>query len=85
VARDRPEWFQANPGDLIDARAAQEALAGLPEMQREIVVLRIWGRMTLHEVADVVRLPVSTVHDHYRAGLAAARKTMESSCRTKNH
>jgi RNA polymerase sigma factor (sigma-70 family) len=83
VAQDRPEWFRHNPGDLIDARAAQDALAGLPETQREIAVLRIWARMTLQEVADAVGLPLSTVHDQYRAGLAAVRKQMESPCPTK--
>ena len=84
VARDHPEWFQQAPGDLIDARAAQEALTKLPEAQREIVVLRIWARMTLQEVSETTGLPISTVHDHYRTALAAVRKTMESRCPTNN-
>jgi RNA polymerase sigma-70 factor (ECF subfamily) len=83
VATERPEWFHQYPGDLIDARAAQDALAALPETQREVVILRIWARMTLQEVADTVALPLSTVHDQYRAALAAVRKQMESSCPTK--
>jgi|SRR5687768_2588014 len=84
VARDRPEWFQQTPGDLIDARAAQAALAKLPEAQREIVVLRIWARMTLQEVSETTGLPISTVHDNYRTALAAVRETMESRCPMNN-
>ena len=83
VAEARPGWFQTNPEDLIDAAAAQAALGELPEAQREVVVLRVWGRMTLQDVADTVGMPVSSVHEQYHAGLSALRKKMESSCRTK--
>ena len=59
--------------------AAQAAMTELPVQQREVIVLRIWGGMTLQEVADVVDRPVSTVFSRYRAGLAAIRKEMENS------
>src|SRR5436309_701519 len=38
VASDRREWFDAQPAALIDAEAAQQALAKLEPEQREIVV-----------------------------------------------
>ena len=83
VSLDRPDWFESNAGDLIDAKTAQEALARLPEPQREIILLRIWGGLSLPEAADVLGEPVSTLFSRYRAGLATLRQRMESSCKTK--
>jgi RNA polymerase sigma factor (sigma-70 family) len=74
--------FHSSPEDRIDAAAAEAALAGLPADQREIVLLRIWGGMTLAEVADVTGHALSTVYDHYRAALARVRTILESSCQT---
>jgi RNA polymerase sigma-70 factor (ECF subfamily) len=78
VAREHSEWFQPRPEDPIDARAAQDALQSLPAAQREIILLRLWSGMTLAEIADVTGAPLSTVHDHYRKGLAGVRRVMES-------
>lgn len=84
VAADRPEWFEGGGDDLIDAGAVQAALAGLPEQQREAIVLRIWAGMTLNEIADVVGQPISTMFSRYRAGLAGIRRRMEMSCKIRN-
>jgi len=78
VAREHSEWFQPRPEDPIDARAAQAALESLPAAQREIILLRLWSGMTLAEISDVTGAPLSTVHDHYRKGLAGVRRVMES-------
>ena len=84
AAAQRDEFFQRRPEDLVDATAAQEALAALPQAQREVVVLRIWGQMTLAEIAQTIQLPLSTVYDHYREALNALRRRMESPCRTSD-
>ena len=85
VARgSRARWFEDRPEALIDGATAEATLASLPDEDREIVVLRIWGGMTLQEIAETVGSPVSTVFHHYRAGLAAIRRRLESSCRVKN-
>ena len=49
-----------------------------------MIVLRIWGELTLAEIGEIVAMPLSSVHDCYRSGIAALRKTLESTCRTKN-
>jgi len=85
LAGTRPAWFEPRPDVWVDAQAAQEAVRSLPQAQREVLMLRIWGQMTLQETAEVVRRPVSTVYAQYRAALAALRKTMEMPCRTKAH
>jgi len=80
LAMDRPDWFEIRPEDLIDALSAQEAMASLPPEQREVIVMRIWGQMTLAEIADVTGLPTSTLFSRYRAGLSEIKRIMESSC-----
>lgn len=73
----RRPWFQSNADDLLDAALAQSALESLPESIREVVVLRIWSDLTLADIAAVVEVPVSTVHDRYQKGLAMVRRILE--------
>lgn len=77
--REQPLWFQPQPGDRLDAQTAQSLLQSLPEDQREPVVLRIWGDLTLQEIADVLDLPLSTVYARYRSAMATLRQKMDSS------
>jgi len=80
---DRKGWFETRPDDLIDARAAQEALAGLPVEQREVVVLRIWADMPWRDIGEVTASPTTSVRRQYIAALAAMRERMESPCKKK--
>ena len=81
VAADRADWFEPRIDDLVDARSAQAALESLPDLPRQIVVLRVWSGLTLTEVAGVTGQPVSTVHDQYRKALAAIRQRIEARSR----
>ena len=81
-AVEKDAWFEPRPDELIDARAAQEALTVMPDDQREIVTLRIWGQMTLREISDVVDTSPATALRRYRQGLATLRAHLEASCRT---
>ncbi len=76
----RTEWFVAHPGDRLDAKAAEEALSELPEDQREAVILRIWGGLTLAETAEIVARPISTVQRQYTMALQAIRRRMTNPC-----
>jgi len=73
-------WFVARPEDRIDAQAAQQVLLALPQPQREVVTLRIWSGLTFGEIAQITGMPISTVHGHYYAALAALRQRLESPC-----
>jgi len=84
AAAAQPGWFEQRPDELIDPTAAQEAVASLPDEQREVIVLRIWCGMTLQEIAGIVVQPVSTLFSRYQAGLSAVRRSLELSCKTKN-
>lgn len=76
-------WFEGHADDLIDAQAAQQILMDLPLNQREVVILRIWGQLSLREIARINECAVTTVHSRYKAALAAIKERMQSSCRTK--
>lgn len=73
----KPAWFTSQPEDGLDPGQVQAALEGLPEEQREIVVLKIWGKMTLQDIAEIVGKPQGTVYCRYRAALDCLRKAME--------
>jgi RNA polymerase sigma-70 factor (ECF subfamily) len=78
-------WFEREPSNPLDADSAQKALSALPDDLREVVVLRIWGEMTLKEMATVLALPLSSVFHKYQTAMEALRKKMEASCRTNTN
>ncbi len=57
----------------VEGMARQEelerALAGLPEAQREVVVLKIWGGLTFAEAAECLRESPHTVAARYRSAI----------------
>jgi RNA polymerase sigma-70 factor (ECF subfamily) len=61
-----------------DAEALQAALAQLPQPQREVVVLRIWGELTFAEIGTSLGESINTVASRYRAGLETLRKLLRS-------
>ncbi len=57
-------------------RRLADALGQLPEMQREVLVLRHKCDLPLREIARLQQTGISTVHARYRYGLDALRKLM---------
>jgi RNA polymerase sigma-70 factor (ECF subfamily) len=79
-ARDVPldEQWLIKPVDAVDAGlAVEQALRELPAEQREVVVLHVWGAMTLEEIASVLELSANTVGSRYRYGLRRLREIMQ--------
>ncbi len=77
-------WFESRPDELIDARQAQDILQTLPSHLCEIVLLRIWGQMSLKEIAQVMNKSIPWIHNEYKTALEMIRKNLEhSSCTTK--
>ena len=83
VAQSRREWFETRADALIDAATAKAALADLPPASREIVVLRIWSDLGFAQIADVMQMSLSTVHDRYIAALRQMRSALEKPCSPK--
>lgn len=83
VAAETPAWFDPDPGLEMDAREAERALQILPAEEREIVTLRIWGGLTLEQIASVLELSAPTILRRLREGLRRIRTELETSCCTK--
>ena len=58
-------------------RAVDTALKTLPQEQREVIVLRVWGQMTFEEAAAALDIPVNTAASRYRYGLARLRQQLQ--------
>ncbi|HYF36269.1 MAG TPA: RNA polymerase sigma factor [Prosthecobacter sp.] len=56
------------------AALVEQALAKLPEEQREVVTLRLWGGLTFAEIAQATGSSLNTVAGRYRYALAALQK-----------
>jgi RNA polymerase sigma factor (sigma-70 family) len=73
----KPEtWFAAESLDGLDATTAVEALQTLPAEQREIIVARLWGGLSLDQAAQAAGCSVSSAHRRYEAGVNALRERL---------
>ena len=80
-AVSRPvRWFQESAIDGLDSERAIQALEFLPEDQREVIVARLWGDLTLQQISEIMGCSVSTSHRRFEAGIAALREMLGVSC-----
>jgi RNA polymerase sigma-70 factor, ECF subfamily len=56
----------------------ESALAQLPAVYREVLLLRFQEDLSLEEIAGVVKAPLSTVKSRLYRGLSAARELLEA-------
>ena len=63
-------------GDQAAALAVQEALSELPEEQREVLVMRIWGGLSLNEAAAATGVSANTAASRYRYALEKLRERL---------
>lgn len=69
--------FVHRGGNREAALALQEALSELPEEQSEVVIMRIWGGMTLNEAAAASGVTLNTAASRYRYALAKLREKFQ--------
>lgn len=74
---DQITWFQHREGKQEEELALQSALGELPEDQRATVIMRIWGGMTLEEIAEATAVPLSTAASRYRYALEKLRERLK--------
>ena len=78
-AAARPEaatWF-AGPLEQEERRAAiAAALGNLPENQREVLVMKIWGGLSFPQIALALGIPANTAASRYRYALARLREQL---------
>jgi RNA polymerase sigma-70 factor, ECF subfamily len=64
-------------GEHDDRRIAiEQALQGLPEEQRQVLVLKIWGERTFEQIGADLGIPANTAASRYRYALLALRKNL---------
>ena len=85
VSRGGTQWFEAQAADLVDARQVEAVLRQLADEEREIVTLRIWGGLSLQEIAEVVGTSIATVFRKYRSALTHIRQRLSTPCPTKKN
>ena len=76
-------WFSPPDRDIAGERNLRRALAALPDDQREIVVLHIWGDLTFSQIAGLLSINANTAASRYRYAITKLRDEMsgkEDSC-----
>src|SRR5438132_11380334 len=69
AAEQHPQHLFAGGSDELDGAEAARAMETLPQEQREVITLHLWGGLTFTEIAEVMDGSTSTVHRWYLAGL----------------
>ena len=69
-------WFVHRNGNTEAELALQEALAELPDEQREVVMMRIWSGMTLEEIGAATGVTLNTAASRYRYALEKLRSRL---------
>jgi RNA polymerase sigma-70 factor (ECF subfamily) len=70
------QWFEPGSMENPAEAAAMRHLAGLPVEQREVIVLKVWQRMTFEEIGQVMEVSPNTAAGRYRYGMEKLRRTM---------
>lgn len=69
----------AETAQRCEEQARLMALVGeMPVESREVLALRIWGKLGFREIAETIRETKSTVYDRYRRAIKTLRKKMEA-------
>jgi RNA polymerase sigma-70 factor, ECF subfamily len=69
-----PAWSDE---ETVRDRALFEAVLTLPLERRTVVVLRYWARHSPAEIAEILGIPLGTVHSRLARGLAELRSRLE--------
>ncbi len=69
-------WLSHVTAEPSEVLMLQGALRELPQEQREIVFLKIWGGLTFQEIANAIDVPRNTVASRYRYALEKLREQL---------
>ena len=71
-------WFDPPQRDYAAELNLRRALGALPEEQREIIVLHMWGELTFSQIADLLDISSHTAASRYRYALNKLRESMRA-------
>lgn len=69
-------WFVPPERDFAAERNLRNALLALPEEQREVTLMHIWGELTFSQIAEVLDASANTIASRYRYALASLREAV---------
>jgi RNA polymerase sigma-70 factor, ECF subfamily len=69
-------WFSPPDRDYAGEKNLRSALKLLPEDQREVIVLHIWGELTFSQIGELLGSSSNTAASRYRYALAKLRDLM---------
>jgi len=74
-------WFIEPPMEERDRhRLLEDAVRRLPDAQREVVVLKVWGGLTFDDIARELSISPNTAASRYRYALETLRKELTFLC-----
>ena len=76
-------WFDPPQRDYAAELNLRRALCALPEDQRQVAVLHVWGELTFTQIAEILDISSNTAASRYRYAFAKLRQAMcakEDSC-----
>ncbi len=76
-------WFDPPNRDYVGEQNLRRAVGTLPDEQRQITIMHVWGELTFSQIADVLDISLNTAASRYRYALAKLREVMcakEDSC-----
>lgn len=69
-------FFDPPPEKKETAAIVAEALQKLPEEQREVVTLKLWGGLTFAEIAQLIGVSINTAAGRYRYAFNTLQKEL---------
>ncbi len=69
-------WFKPPSRDYTAELHLRRALQALPDDQRQVVVLHVWGELTFSQVALVLDISANTAASRYRYAIGKLRDAM---------
>lgn len=85
TAGRRRLMFISTVNQVIGSDELEQAVLQLPEKLREIIVARLWGKLTLEEISESFGIAVSTAHRRYQQGIQSLQNHFEISCQKPNN
>jgi RNA polymerase sigma-70 factor (ECF subfamily) len=77
-AMEKRPLFETTSTANEERESIEVALLGLPEEQREVVVMKIWGELTFEAIGQVLDVSPNTAASRFRYAIKALRKALEA-------
>lgn len=69
-------WFEPPNRDYAGELNLRRTLFLLPEDQRQVIVLHVWGELTFAQIATLLEISSNTVASRYRYALSKLRESL---------